>query len=697
MQNNYLERVYAGFLGMNVGIRLGAPVEPNIWSYERIKETYGDIRGYVKDYINFAADDDANGPVYFFRALRDSSKNGELTPEYVAKAWLNYAREGIGMFWWGGYGVSTEHTAYLNLLHGIPAPLSGSAATNGKLLSDQIGGQIFIDTWGLVWPGQPTKAADYAQAAASVSHDGEGLYGARFIAAAIAEAFVETDVAQIVERALQEIPADSLYAAVTKAVIAHHAEHPNDWESCLMMLHRDWGYDKYGGVCHIIPNAGVCVLAMLYGAGDFNRTVEIATMCSWDTDCNAGNVGTILGVMTGLEGIGAHYRKPINDGIVLSGITGYLNILDLPTYAKELARTGYALAGEEIPAELETTDGELYFDFELPGSTHNFRTSDPFLMTVKHSEKQAFAGKGSLQIQVDRVVRGQGARIFYKPFYTRADFSDERYKPAFSPQVYSGQTVEMQLYFDKWFGWDTVQVSPYFRTMSDKKIHTHGYTKIKPDQWQKISFVIEDTQGDVIDEVGLIIEGDTPSTVKTIGMMYLDEFKVYGKAAYSIDLSKQRKELATVTPFIVNHGAWEIVDGRLNLMCIEESLAYTGNYYTKDVRLSADIEVANGDNAILLLRARGAMQSYMAGFEGSEVCIWKQDFGKEKLASAPFALEQGRSYAVTFRAEGETLTLEVDGVKVLEVTDSAYQSGMLGLGAFTMGRTFFGNLHVKEI
>ena len=145
MQNDYLARVYAGFLGMNVGIRLGAPVEPTIWTYERIKETYGDIRGYVKDYKNFAADDDVNGPVYFFRALRDSSKNGELTPEYVAKAWLNYARDGIGMFWWGGYGVSTEHTAYINLTRGIPAPQSGSAATNCKLLSDQIGGQIFID------------------------------------------------------------------------------------------------------------------------------------------------------------------------------------------------------------------------------------------------------------------------------------------------------------------------------------------------------------------------------------------------------------------------------------------------------------------------------------------------------------------------------------------------------------------------
>lgn len=521
MQNDYLARVYAGFLGMNVGIRLGAPVEPTIWTYERIKETYGDIRGYVKDYKNFAADDDVNGPVYFFRALRDSSKNGELTPEYVAKAWLNYARDGIGMFWWGGYGVSTEHTAYINLTRGIPAPQSGSAATNGKLLSDQIGGQIFIDTWGLIWPGRPDKAADYAQAAASVSHDGEGLNGARYIAACIALAFQEQDIGKIVELALKEIPSESLYAKVVEAVIAHHKAHPDDWESCLEMLHRDWGYDKYGGVCHIIPNAGVCVLAMLYGAGDFNRTVEIATMCSWDTDCNAGNVGTVLGVLTGLDGIAPHYRAPINDGVVLSGISGYLNILDLPTYAKELARTGYALAGEAVPQELEETEGELHFDFELPGSTHNFRTSDPFFLTLKHSTAQAAQGTGSLEILVDRMVRGNRARAYYKPFYTRADFSDERYKPVFSPQVYSGQTMEMQLYFDQWAGWDSIFVSPYFRTVSDQKIHTHGFIKIKPGQWQTISCTIEDTQGDMIDEIGIVVEGDTPTTVKTLGKLYL--------------------------------------------------------------------------------------------------------------------------------------------------------------------------------
>ena len=35
MVKDYLEKVYSGFLGMNVGIRLGAPVEPTIWTYQR--------------------------------------------------------------------------------------------------------------------------------------------------------------------------------------------------------------------------------------------------------------------------------------------------------------------------------------------------------------------------------------------------------------------------------------------------------------------------------------------------------------------------------------------------------------------------------------------------------------------------------------------------------------------------------------
>ena len=154
-----LERIYAGFLGMNAGIRLGAPVEPAAWDFDRIAQFYGEIKGYVRDYKNFAADDDVNGPVYFLRGLLDNGIHNALTPQAVGESWLNYARDGIGLYWWGGEGVSTEHTAYINLKNGIPAPKSGSIEQNGIILAEQIGGQIFIDTWGLINLGDPHRAA----------------------------------------------------------------------------------------------------------------------------------------------------------------------------------------------------------------------------------------------------------------------------------------------------------------------------------------------------------------------------------------------------------------------------------------------------------------------------------------------------------------------------------------------------------
>ena len=114
------DRIYSGFLGKAIGVRLGAPVEPTIWSYERIRNTYGEVTQYLRDFKNFAADDDTNGPVYFIRALRDYGLMA--TAADVGKTWLNYAAEEHGMYWWGGFGNSTEHTAYKNLKAGIPAP-----------------------------------------------------------------------------------------------------------------------------------------------------------------------------------------------------------------------------------------------------------------------------------------------------------------------------------------------------------------------------------------------------------------------------------------------------------------------------------------------------------------------------------------------------------------------------------------------
>ncbi|MHB1394065.1 MAG: ADP-ribosylglycohydrolase family protein [Clostridia bacterium] len=695
--NNYLQKTYAGFLGMNAGIRLGAPVEPTAWTSERIERFYGNITGYIKDFKNFAADDDVNGPVFFLRALYDDAKDRELTTQDVANAWLNYAREGVGMFWWGGYGVSTEHTAYLNLKAGIPAPQSGSAETNGIIMAEQIGGQIFIDTWGLVFPGNIKKAAEYASIAASVSHDRNGIYGAAFIAACIAAAYDTADVDALIDAGLSQIPPDCTYAKVVNAVREFHSKNPDDFRLCLKYLQDNWGYDKYTGVCHIIPNSGVCALAMLYGK-DLNRSIEIATMCGWDTDCNAGNVGTIMGVACGIDGIAPHYREPINDSVVLSGISGYLNILDIPTYSKELALLGYRLAGEAAPEGLAKSvkAGEIHFDFELPGSTHNLRLSNNIDCSLRHSTVRAYSGSGSAEILFDRMSRGQKCKIYYKPFYRREDFDDERYMPVFSPTAYPGQTVSMMVYADRYSG-ESIILNPYVRNSSNKQDVLLGGMVIKEADWINITFTIPELDGAMVDEIGLLFEANSPDKNRDFVCLYIDDFSITGKASFTIDISKQKKEFASITPFSHNHGAWEIENGVMEAMCLEHAEAMTGNYFMRDVKVRGKITPHTGRSHLISARVQGAIRGYYAGFTADGVAIFCNNSGMKKLTACSFDWEYNKEYTVELVVQGDQLTLFIDGKQLLQVQDSTHAYGMVGYAMYELGRSGFGNLSIEEL
>src|SRR5579884_1856725 len=170
LPEDYAERVYAGVLGKIIGVYLGRPFEG--WEYERIVQELGEIQYYVHERLNaplVVTDDDISGTFTFLRALADYGASRYLSAEQVGQTWLNYIIENRTILWWGGMGNSTEHTAYLRLKRGIPAPQSGA--------------QIFIDGWGMVAPGDPEMAAEFAKRAASVSHDGEAIYGAQVIAA----------------------------------------------------------------------------------------------------------------------------------------------------------------------------------------------------------------------------------------------------------------------------------------------------------------------------------------------------------------------------------------------------------------------------------------------------------------------------------------------------------------------------------
>jgi hypothetical protein len=244
-------------------------------------------------------DDDISGTFTFLRALPDHGNSLNLTPFQIGQTWLNYLIEEKTILWWGGMGNSTEHTAYLRLKNGIAAPQSGSIATNGQIVAEQIGSQIFIDGWAMVAPGDPALAVDLARRASSVSHDGEAIYGAQVMAAMEALAYVEQDIDCLLDTAVSFIPTESvIYRMIADIRQWHKVD--GDWRVTRERIVKQYGYKDYIGNCHMVPNHALIILGLLYGEGDFQKSLMICNTAGWDTDCNSGNLGCLLGIRNGL-------------------------------------------------------------------------------------------------------------------------------------------------------------------------------------------------------------------------------------------------------------------------------------------------------------------------------------------------------------------------------------------------------------
>ena len=535
---DYVERCYAGWLGKVIGVRHGACIEG--WTYETIRRVYGEIRGYLREYHDFAADDDTNGPLFFLRALEDLPEGAPFGHAAAAEAWLNYIPWEHGMLWWGGYGNSTEHTAYLNLQAGIDAPMSGSEALNGPAVAGQIGGQIFSDCWGLIWPGNPEKAAEYAQVMAEVSHGGEAVNGARFVAGAIAAAFTERGIRQVLETALALLPEGCEYLRMARDVFAFHDAHdPADWRAAMEHIIGQWGYDRYPGNCHVIPNSAVMIMSMLYGDGDFSKTINICNMCGWDTDCNVGNVGTILGVFVSLRGIDERWRKPVNDFLVSSSAVGCLNITTLPAYVRRLASLGYRLAGEPVPERWKRfLSGEHAVDFTLPGSTWAFRLdgdgdrSGDFLANTAESAEE----EGLLKVRLGRLQPGEARSVYYGTYYHPADFADSRYDPAFSPVVRPGEEIRMRVRTDG----PALRACLFCREdHTGEELFGESVT-IDGAQERELAFRIPPMEGGRISRVGLRVLRDTAEYGGVL--LCIPWMDLAGRADYAVDFSREKVE-----------------------------------------------------------------------------------------------------------------------------------------------------------
>lgn len=693
MKQEYIEKIYAGWLAKMIGIRLGAAIEG--WTYEKIKNTYGDLRDYPVDFCEFAADDDSNGPLFFLRALEDGRHGFDLEAQDVAEALLNYAPFEHGFFWWGGYGISTEHTAYLNLRNGIPAPQSGSIAQNGYTTAEQIGGQIFIDTWGLVTPGNPDLAAKYAEKAASVTHDGNAIYGGIFIAVCISYAFVEKDMKKILEKGLSYIPADCEYARVVKAVMAYYDEHPENWRDCFQYIFENFGYDKYPGNCHIIPNIAVMILGLLYGEGDFSDTLNITNMCGWDTDCNVGNVATIMGVRNGLEGIDYNkWRKPINDFLACSSVIGSMNIMDIPYGATYIAKLAYAVAGEEMPEPWKTI-AEQRIDschFEYPGSTHAIRVrTDNFggipggyETAVLNTDEWAATGTHSLKALAKQTRGGDAVYTYRKTYYVPKDFHDSRYDPCFSPLIYPGQTLHASVCIPE-YSQDAL-VTLYVRDAHTGKIYESEKVELKKGESKTLSFDIPALDGALLDEMGVCshVLGGHMEVFDYV--VLLDDLYADGCPDYTLEFEKEHEEFWTglhreVSQMTKLKGLMYLADGQFNLSCSDFAEAYTGRHDWTDYTAEFSFTPITGAHHMVNVRVQGAIRSYAFGLlPDGKAALLKNDNGYTVMTEAPFAWELGKEYTVKVTAKGNYLKAEIDGC-VLEACDNErpYLYGCVGV------------------
>jgi hypothetical protein len=210
-----------------------------------------------------------------------------------------------------------NQAARYNILNGIMPPESGHWLNNPH--ADDIDFQIEADFIGMMTPGMINTANEYCDRIGHIMNYGDGWYGGVFMSAMYATAFVSDDMDFIVSRGLSSIPENSRFYQAISDIIKWHKQYPDDWKKCWFEFEKKHTSEKGcpEGVFNAFNidasvNAAYVVIGLLYGEKDFFKTMDIATRCGQDSDCNPATAAGILGVMYGYENIPAYWKPAID-------------------------------------------------------------------------------------------------------------------------------------------------------------------------------------------------------------------------------------------------------------------------------------------------------------------------------------------------------------------------------------------------
>ncbi len=297
----YLDKCKGAWAGQMVGVSYGWPFEfvsngkpitdpLEAWKPEKVAEAINQDDIYVE--MTFLQSLEQHGPA--------------ITPVQ--------AGEGFGASEYDLWHANKQGRN--NIRAGIVPPMSGHPDNNPH--ADDIDFQIEADLFGILCPVMPQTSNKLCDVFGRIMNYGDGVYGGMFVAGMYAAAYAEDkDVAKVVQAGLDTIPAGSTYAACIRDVIQWHGEHPTDWLAAWKKIEDKWQDDSdcmKGDPVNIDAklNGAYIVMGLLYGGGDFAKTLEIATRCGQDADCNPSNAAGVLGCMKGFSGIEPVYTSGID-------------------------------------------------------------------------------------------------------------------------------------------------------------------------------------------------------------------------------------------------------------------------------------------------------------------------------------------------------------------------------------------------
>ena len=271
---------------------------------------------YADTVHGMPVDDDTNYIVMSQLIIENYGRN--FKPSDVAKAWTKY--QGKDAYF------TAERVAFYNFINGYEPPAS---AMYKNPYREWIGAQIRGDYFGYINPGKPELAAEMAFRDACISHVKNGIYGEMWVSAMLSCAAVTNNIEDIILGGLSQIPHTSrLYEAIINIISDYKTG--VTYDECCKKIHNLFDEHTGYGWCHTIPNAMIVAAALLYGEGDFGKSICMAVQPAFDTDCNGATVGSVLGMRNGAESIDEAWTNPLENTLHTSifGV-GTIKITDL--------------------------------------------------------------------------------------------------------------------------------------------------------------------------------------------------------------------------------------------------------------------------------------------------------------------------------------------------------------------------------